>query len=357
MKKPIESPGPVDAGGSAPEGGSEYVQLPTPVLRALARFGLLEPGESVRAQPLAGGVSSDILLVSAGRGAFCIKRALPRLKVAALWEAPIERNAAEAAWLRTIGAWLPQAVPTVLGEDPELGLFAMAWLEPASHPVWKRQLLDGQADAGFAAAVGSALAQIHSRAAAEPGLARRFAHKPTFEPIRIEPYLRATALRHPDLATTLGELADTTLRTDLTLMHGDVSPKNILCGPAGPVFLDAECACFGDPAFDLAFCLNHLLLKGRYRPASQDDYLASFAALVDHYRAGIDWEPAAAFESRAARLLPALLLARIDGKSPVEYLTDEADRDAVRQTARALLQRPVDELAAVAAATRAWRHP
>jgi len=42
-----------------------------------------------------------------------------------------------------------------------------------------------------------------------------------------------------------------------------------------------------------------------------------------------------------------LLLARIDGKSPVEYLSDEAQRSRVRRVARALLERPPAELAAV----------
>ncbi len=52
-----------------------------------------------------------------------------------------------------------------------------------------------------------------------------------------------------------------TLAAKIALVHGDVSPKKVPAGPRGPVFLDAECAWYGDPAFDLAFCLNHLLLK------------------------------------------------------------------------------------------------
>jgi hypothetical protein len=116
------------------------------------------------------------------------------------------------------------------------------------------------------------------------------------------------------------------------------------------VFLDAECAWWGDPAFDLAFCLNHLLLKCLWNPAARDGFLACYAALAAAYLARVDWEPAAALEARAARLLPGLLLARVDGKSPVEYITTAAGRDRVRRVGRALLAAPPTRLAAVAAA-------
>ena len=285
---------------------------------------------------------------------FCVKRALSRLKVAAVWEVTVERNAAEAAWLRLVGAWFPGSVPEVLGEDRQARLFAMTWLAPAEHPVWKQELLNGHIDPAFAAAVGARLAAIHARSAGQPGIAERFANQATFEPIRLEPYLRATALRHHGLANRLNALADTTAATRLALMHGDVSPKNILCGPSGPVFIDAECACWGDPAFDLAFCLNHLLLKAAWLPEHAEALLATFDALTRHYLRAVNWEPAEALERRCAALLPALALARIDGKSPVEYIDSDAARDDVRRRAIPLIERPVVSLAAV---RHAWSAP
>jgi aminoglycoside phosphotransferase (APT) family kinase protein len=178
-----------------------------------------------------------------------------------------------------------------------------------------------------------------------------FAHDGVFEAIRIEPYLRATARAHPALASRFDELARVTLATKRALVHGDVSPKNILIGAQGPVFLDAECACFGDPAFDLAFCLNHLLLKGARKDADRARYEAAFAALAQVYLAGVDWEEADDLEARAAALLPALFLARIDGKSPVEYLTRESEREAVRRCAAPLIAAPPRRLMDV---TGAW---
>ncbi|HKN31246.1 MAG TPA: aminoglycoside phosphotransferase family protein [Roseiarcus sp.] len=314
----------------------------------LARLGLVQAGETAKITPLTGGVSSDISLVEAGGRRFCVKRALPRLKVAALWEAPVERNAAEAAFMRAVARWLPRAIPRVLGEDAEAGLFAMDYFASERFPLWKPELLEGRVDQNFAAAVGRDLALIHSKSAGEPEMRTAFAHDETFEAIRIEPYLRATAQAHPALAARLDSLAETTLSTKRALVHGDVSPKNILVGPDGPVFLDAECAWFGDPAFDVAFCLNHLLLKGARQGVGKAPYLAAFAALADAYLASVDWEDASELEARAAKLLPALFLARVDGKSPVEYLTRDGERDSVRRCAIPLIAAPPQTLASVA---------
>lgn len=314
------------------------------VVDALERLGLLGNGVAPRFTPLPGGVSSDILRVEVGERIFCVKRALPRLKVAALWEAPIARNAAEAAWMRTVAQWLPESVPELLGEDRAGGLFAMAYLPADQYAVWKECLRDGQIDVDFAAKVGTQLAHIHRRSADNAALASAFSNDATFESIRIEPYLRATAAKHPDLADRLNDLAGTTLATKRALVHGDVSPKNLLCGPCGPVFLDAECAWYGDPAFDLAFCLNHMLLKGSWRPQWRGRYLTCFDALAAAYLRGVTWEPREAIERRCTHLLPGLWLARVDGKSPVEYLTEQAAGEEVRRAARSLLLKPVERL-------------
>lgn len=296
---------------------------------------------------LTGGVSSDIWRVDLPEGPICVKRALAQLRVAAEWRAPIQRNLYEARWMRQAGAAVPGCAPALLGHDAATGALAMEYLDPARFPLWKATLRDGHADPAFAASVGDTLARIHAAASADPTLAGQFPSDAIFHAIRLEPYLLATARVHTDLADRLRALADVTAGTHLALVHGDVSPKNILGGPRGPVLLDAECAWWGDPAFDLAFCLNHLLLKCIWVPRVTAGYLACFDALARAYRGAVTWEKPAALEMRAAHLLPGLLLARIDGKSPVEYITEEAERDLVRGVARALLAAPVDRLDAV----------
>ncbi len=317
------------------------------VLEALERMQLLRAGEQPPIVPLTGGVSSLIVRVDSSGGPICVKRALPQLKVAARWEAPVERNRAEVAWMRVASRIVPDAVPRILGDDAAGNVFAMAYLEPADHPVWKTQLLAGHADPATADAVGHRLAQIHAATAGDADCARTFATDVNFYALRLEPYFIETASRHPDCAEVLHRLVATTAGTRLALVHGDISPKNILVGPQGPVFLDAECAWYGDPAFDLAFCLNHLLLKSVARPASTSDYLRCFEALASAYRSRLNWESPADFERRCSALLSGLLLARIDGKSPVEYLTADADRKRVRRVATALLHSPAGSLAEI----------
>jgi aminoglycoside phosphotransferase (APT) family kinase protein len=271
-------------------------------------------------------VSSEIWKV----GRVCVKRALPRLRVAQRWEAPIVRNRYEHLWLEAAGAAVPGAAPRILACDDKAGLFAMEYVH---SPVWKELLRQGKADPGFAAQVGRTLAAIHSATAGRADVAQRFATDEIFHAIRLEPYLVSTGRAHPDLQQRMDFLVDRTAKTKVCLVHGDVSPKNILAGARGPVFLDAECAWYGDPAFDLAFCLNHLLLKCLWVPASRAAFLDCFDALATCYLDSVSFED---IEERAASLLPALLLARVDGKSPVEYLTDD-NKEFVRAAARELL--------------------
>lgn len=324
-------------------------EVASPIDPALRRFlensGLVAEFAVAQLTPLTGGVSSDIFRVTAAGRTFVIKRALARLRVAQEWNAPVSRNAGEVGWMRAAAAVVPHAVPQILAADAALGVFAMEYLDPVRHPVWKQELRDGRADAAFAADVGRTLALIHAATAFSADAARRFETDDVFHAIRLEPYLEATARAHADLADTLMRLSAETLAAKRALVHGDVSPKNILVGPHGPVFLDAECAWFGEPAFDLAFCLNHLLLKCLWTPAAGTAFLHCFDTMANAYLAGVTWEPRQDLEARAARLLPALFLARIDGKSPVEYIESERGKAMVRLVARQFIETPPARLA------------
>jgi len=329
--------------------GSAADEERTLLLEGLRRMAIAGAHQPIELSPLLGGVSSDIYKASVGSRTVCIKRALPRLKVAAEWQAPVERNRFEVEWMRVAGAIVPAAVPEILGEDRQTGSFAMAFLPPDDYPVWKSLLAQGTIDVSVARAVGDVLGRIHAATADRPDIAARFATDDIFQAIRLEPYLVATGRAHPDLAPRLSALVEATRTTRRVLVHGDFSPKNLLIGPNGPVILDAECAWFGDPAFDLAFVLNHLLLKGAWRPQWRARYVDAFAALADAYLTHVRWEPSESVAARTAALLPGLMLARIDGKSPVEYLSSEAAKDEVRAFAQPLLREPVTNPAQIAA--------
>ena len=315
----------------------------------LERMRLVAPGETIRMSPLAGGVSSDILKVETNAGCFVVKRALSRLRVADLWEAPTSRNRNEADWLQTAAGIVPGAAPIVLARDDDAGLFAMEYFDPRVFPVWKERLRRGEVDPGFAAEVGRRLAAIHAGTAGDATVAERFATDSIFHAIRLEPYFETAGRRHPEVRDALFSLSRRTLATKAALVHGDVSPKNILAGKNGPVFLDAECAWYGDPAFDLAFCLNHLLLKCLWNRAAAPRLLHAFESLAASYVKGVSWEDREDLERRTAALLPALLLARVDGKSPVEYL-DEPGRNLARETGVSLILSPVRSPSGIAAA-------
>ena len=301
-------------------------------------MGLVRPDEPVRIVPLTGGVSSLIARVETPSSVFCVKQARPKLQVAADWTAPVERNHAEVAWFKRCAAIAPDAVPRLLAEDPGRYAFAMEYFDPAAFTVWKEALLDDRVDPDVAAAVGATLAAVHAATADDAEVAAAFPNDDAFEALRLDPYFGEAARRHPDVAPVLHALTERTRRTRRALVHGDVSPKNILVGEGRVVLLDAECATYGDPAFDVAFCLNHLLLKSVHRPASAAAYLKSFRVLARTYFDGVTWEPVEALEARVSSLLPALLLARVDGKSPVEYLVGDDDaRRLVRNTARCRL--------------------
>ena len=326
---------------------------PTGLLDALRRCGLLGTADTATLTPLAGGLSADVFRVEAADGrVWAVKRSIPRLRVAAEWLAPVARAAGEVRWLRLVRQIDPRLAPEVVCEIPDAAIFAMRFLDPADHPVWKEAMAAGHVDPGFAEAVGRDLARIHAATAARRDVADAFPPDDGFFALRVSPFLLFTAGRHPDVAPRLEALAADLGERRIALVHGDVSPKNILMGPEGPVFLDAECVTYGDPAFDVAFCLSHLLLKTIWLPPHREAVMESFERLRRSYIAGVDWEPGEGLDRRAAPLVAALLLARVDGKSPAPYLVDDSDQALVRRQAKALLSEANLDLDGLA---RHWR--
>ena len=303
-------------------------------------------GGSLTVEPLKGGVSSDIVRIELGSGGnYCAKRALSQLKVATEWKAPLERNHYEVAWLRRANAIVPGAAPEVIGEDAAHGIALLEYLPAQEYLLWKSELLAGRADPHVPVAVAEALGRIHAATLNDASVAAEFATDHLIDALRLDPYLRFTAGRHPELADLiLGVLRDTAT-TKLALVHGDVSPKNILISrrDGHPVLLDAECAWYGDPAFDAAFCLNHLVLKAIHMPQHAATLIAqakSFASTwLAHFPAGTQ----TGLDARTTALLPCLMLARVDGKSPVEYLGEDARRK-VRDLAIPAIRTPPSRL-------------
>lgn len=305
-------------------------------------------------EPLTGGVSSDIVRVQLGDGRdFCAKRALSLLKVKTEWQAPVERNHYEIAWLRRAGQIVPGAVPQVIGEDQAHGIALLEYLPASDYLLWKTELLAGRADPAVPVAVAHALGAIHAATLNDPEVAAEFATDHLIDALRLDPYLRFTATRHPEVADRILGVLEVTASTKLALVHGDVSPKNILVSrhDGHPVLLDAECAWYGDPAFDAAFCLNHLVLKSIHLPMLQPMLLGQAEAFAVTWLSHLPAALRPEMEAHVAALLPCLMLARVDGKSPVEYLTPNAQK-RVRDLSLPLISQPVADLGRVFAALR-----
>lgn len=309
----------------------------------LLQLDLLEPGQRFSLEPLTGGVSSDIVLITTDDKKLCVKFARAKLKVDADWYAPVHRNAAEYAWLRVAADAAPGSAVKVYGHSTELNGFAMEYLSGGDVYVWKSRLLSQEPDRGEAKAVGTLLGQIHAASVA-PGFDQSpFQNSADFHALRIEPYLLYTATQHEDISPQLKKMANELENNPKVLIHGDVSPKNILFRSTGPVLLDAECATIGDACFDVSFCLNHLILKAVHLPATRETLLNDVLDFWDSYEPLIHWEHSPALQSRISRLLPMLMLARIDGKSPVEYL-NTSEQSIVRHLSRQFVITPPDKL-------------
>ncbi|HUC84537.1 MAG TPA: aminoglycoside phosphotransferase family protein [Candidatus Acidoferrales bacterium] len=320
-----------------------------------------------RLTPLAGGVSCEIYLVEDGAERFVVKRALAKLNVPADWFADVKRNRHEWEYIRYVARFLPEAVPALRQCSAADNYFAMEHLN-GSFLNWKQMLFAGQAKWEHSARAGNILGQIHRHSTGDPETRRRFDTTQVFSQLRLEPYLLATATKHPMLRSCFEEEAARLAKMSECLVHGDFSPKNILVGSGRMVLLDCEVAWYGDPAFDVAFLLNHFYLKAlwhvgrgysaesavpsnRFPPEEGRGKGEAMKAMVEAFWAAYQKaRPSPELESRVCRLLPMLLLARVDGKSPVEYL-DSARQRFVREFARENVPRAIVSLSDL---TRSW---
>jgi len=303
----------------------------------------------ITAWELSGGVSNVVIRVDVdGRPPLVIKQCRERLRVAMEWRARLDRIWAEQAALEILADVLPTGtVPAVLFEDRGNYLFAMS-CAPDTSTTWKAQLMEGSVNPQIAARLGTILAAIHADSRNHPELWRRLSDTSLFDELRIDPYYRTTAQARPEAASRIEALiASMDLPgSERTLVLGDFSPKNILVHPAGLILLDFECAHAGDPAFDLGFFLSHLTLKAVYWSIRSPGREAAYLELPFHFwdaylrRLGNSPWPAERLVPRAIEHTAACLLARVDGKSPVEYLDPQGQNVARRLGLRALSERP-----------------
>jgi tRNA A-37 threonylcarbamoyl transferase component Bud32 len=301
----------------------------------LRRRGLLDATTRASATSLAGGVSGEVLAVDADGTHLVVKQALPQLRVQAEWKADPNRILTEAAALRLAATITPDAVPPVIDVDADNHVMVMGHAPLTLRP-WKQDLLDGQVAVPVAHRLGELLSAWHSGTAHDERVARSFGDLSAFVDLRVEPFYTATARVHADLAATIGGLGERLLSNPVCLVHGDFSPKNVLTDGQTVWVLDWEVAHYGDPVFDLAFLLSHLMCKAIHR--RDVDYRPAAAAFLAAYRSARSTSVPAPGTDLVAHTA-ALVLARVDGTSPVGYLTPPQG-DRARTLARTALAAP-----------------
>ena len=298
-----------------------------------------------RISELGGGVSNTVLLVESDTRRLVLKQALAKLRVEQDWRADRDRIFRESAALRKLSRQFPEgSLPTVVFEDRDNFIYVMT--AAAAHSVcWKELLMNGEIDVGTAERVGELLALMASVSWREPAWELEFGDQTVFDQLRIDPYSRATARKHPDLAPAAARLIEESRARRVGLTHGDWSPKNFLVDGNQVMAIDFEVIHFGDPAFDSAFLLNHLLLKSFHRPQWAGLYAQAADGFWRKYLAGVPGE--GWIEPATLQHLGWLMLARVDGKSPAEYLRDTSVQDRVRRFARDLIVSPPGSVAEV----------
>ncbi|HET7092972.1 MAG TPA: aminoglycoside phosphotransferase family protein [Thermomicrobiales bacterium] len=318
------------------------IERPGELLAWLRAAGRIGPEETPRIETLAGGVSNRTVLVERPSGeAWVVKQALAKLRVQVDWFSSPERIHREALGLR----WLerlapPGATVAFVFEDAAHHLLGMA-AAPRPHVNWKTLLLAGRLERDHVDQFGRLLGAIHRRSAERrEAVAPVFADRGFFTSLRLEPYYAYTATQVPAAAPFLTDLIAATLDRRDTLVHGDYSPKNVLVHAGRLILLDHEVIHFGDPGFDLGFSLTHLLSKAHYLPAHRAAFAGAAVRYWTVYRETAGDAPwTAGLEERAVRHTLACLLARVRGRSPLEYL-DDAARDRQAAAVVALMAAP-----------------
>jgi Phosphotransferase enzyme family len=294
--------------------------VPTDVVSALRQMQLLASGDSPRVTMLPSSFATRASRIDLGWGTIFLKRALASEAGAESFVA--ERVHAEAAWFKVACGVVPGVAPTVLGSLPAAGVVALEYLDPEEFPAWQGRLAAGRIEPWVAAELGHLVGRLHAASANSLSVTERFASRAPFRVLAIAPLLARATAAAPDCAARIAALGERLGATRLALVHGALTPDNVLVGTRGPVLIDADCAHSGDPVFDVASALAALALRMVTHCQSRVALVNAFDAFHRSYFAHVTWEMPEEAEARATTLLPVFLAAGLESMRGVGAAQD-----------------------------------
>jgi len=329
---------------AAIENGKKMVDVENQLslINYLRDRGHLGASDRVEHHVLDGGVSNKTVLVRLPGGCeWVIKQALPRLRVASEWLSDPARVHREAAGMRALAQLAPAGSITQFAfEDFNEHILAMSAVAQP-HENLKSLFLQGEVERKWIEQFATLLAAIHRRSyERREVLAGEFEDRQFFQSLRVEPYYVYSAGVELRAAPFYESLIASMSNRRFALVHGDYSPKNVLVREGKLILLDHEVIHWGDPAFDVGFSMAHLLSKAHHVRAARREFLEAANLYQERYLqeiGNVPWRED--IDEISVRHTLACLLARVVGRSLLEYLTDE-QRERQRAAVVLLIQNP-----------------
>ncbi len=298
----------------------------------------------IQYKKLTGGVSSEVYHVKTIKNNYCIKRSLKRLLVKKKWIANTNRIKFEYLWLKHCQNILKRNIPNTYEFNNKKKYIVMEYLKTSQYKTLKQLYFNKIININTIRSISKHLYKIHSSSS-------NYKTKKTFEgnyknfyDLRLDPYFNEVGRVYPKYKGYIKKINENYIKHSNTLVHGDFSPKNILVGKNKIIYLDAECCNFGDPVFDLVFFTNHLLIKSIFFKDKSQEFIKLYISFYKEYLSNLSTKNFNSYIDRIIKMTPIMLLSRVDGKSPVEYINKVKIKNIIRKKSFLLLDSKISSL-------------
>ena len=302
------------------------------VVKYLTDKKVISSSDKAEVEVLTGGVSNVVLAITTANQKLVLKQALAELAVTEKWLADPRRAIVEADAIKLFNQLSPDQVPKLIFLDPERFILVLERV-PVGSTVWKSDLLAGVINPDVGASLGKTLATWHNYGEVTASAKIKFMEDKLFEQLRIDPFYRFVAAKNPQIEVAIRKLINELEGDKTTIVHGDFSPKNIMVSMHDQIYiLDFEVTHVGNPVFDLAFLIAHLLCKFfRTEDRLQAKLLSTTANIFT-----TEYARLRSISPSVAKHTALIALARVEGKSPVNYL-DQVQQKKLQSFTKAVL--------------------